>query len=204
MVVTELAPGLWRWTAPHPGLASGRGLAAGGRLRLRGAARGVVLSTRSFRQGEADRFWAALDRDVERLGLPVRVLETVRWHERSVDGSPRIDGAVWRGRRRRAGVAPIRRRGAEMLARPHVPRPGDVLPDGPSALPAVVAAEGPHARRGPLASRPRPSYRSTVLLRRAGAKARSALTAALPVDRAAGRELAARRCALEPTRIEPT
>ena len=31
------------------------------------------------------RFWAALDRDVERVGLPVVVLLTVDWHARSSD-----------------------------------------------------------------------------------------------------------------------
>ena len=41
-------------------------------------------STLFVPEDEEERLWAALDRDVERIGLPVHVLLTVHWHERSV------------------------------------------------------------------------------------------------------------------------
>jgi hypothetical protein len=46
---------------------------------------------------EEDRFWSALDRDVGRLGLPVHVLLTVHWHERSVATVlDRYKASLWR------------------------------------------------------------------------------------------------------------
>ncbi len=36
-------------------------------------------------EAEAERFYEALDRDVERRGLPVSILRTILWHERSCD-----------------------------------------------------------------------------------------------------------------------
>jgi glyoxylase-like metal-dependent hydrolase (beta-lactamase superfamily II) len=46
---------------------------------------------------EDERFWSALDRDVERLGLPVHVLLTVHWHERSVATVlDRYKATLWR------------------------------------------------------------------------------------------------------------
>ena len=46
---------------------------------------------------EEERFWSALDRDIERLGLPVHVLLTVHWHERSVATVlDRYKATLWR------------------------------------------------------------------------------------------------------------
>jgi hypothetical protein len=47
---------------------------------------------------EAERFYGALDKDVERRGLPVRVLLTAPHHRRSADAvAARYDGRVWDG-----------------------------------------------------------------------------------------------------------
>jgi len=46
---------------------------------------------------EPQRFWEALDRDVERLARPVHVLLTVHWHERSVESVlERYGATLWR------------------------------------------------------------------------------------------------------------
>jgi hypothetical protein len=46
---------------------------------------------------EEERFWSALDRDVERAGRPVHVLLTVHWHERSVATVlERYHATLWR------------------------------------------------------------------------------------------------------------
>ena len=98
MVVTELAPGLWRWTAPHPDWRPDADWPQEVGCVYAELSESIVLVDPLVPEGEADRFWAALDRDVERLGVPVRVLETVRWHERSVDEvAGRYGGSVWRG-----------------------------------------------------------------------------------------------------------
>jgi glyoxylase-like metal-dependent hydrolase (beta-lactamase superfamily II) len=45
---------------------------------------------------EEERFWQALDRDVERRGHPVTVLLTAAWHERSAGVvAERYDAPVW-------------------------------------------------------------------------------------------------------------
>jgi glyoxylase-like metal-dependent hydrolase (beta-lactamase superfamily II) len=83
--VGELAPGLWRWTAPHPEWT----LSSDGWEREVGCvyceADGAILLIDPLVPGEPeerDRFWVALDRDVERVGSP-HVLLTCHWHVRS-------------------------------------------------------------------------------------------------------------------------
>jgi hypothetical protein len=71
MDVEQLADGLWRWTA---------GDAAGVYYEAPDA---VVLIDPLLPAGEEERFLAYLDRDVERLGLPVSILLTDPVHERS-------------------------------------------------------------------------------------------------------------------------
>lgn len=89
MDVTELAPGLWRWTAPHPewspeadegGEGWGREV---GCLYLETPGALVLFDPLAPEaDGDRERFWRGLDRDVERLGPP-HVLLTVFWHTRS-------------------------------------------------------------------------------------------------------------------------
>ena len=81
----EVAPGLWRWTAPHPDWTPesegwGRDV---GCLYLE-APDALVLFDPLAPDGadERERFWRALARDVDRLGPP-HVLITVFWHARS-------------------------------------------------------------------------------------------------------------------------
>ncbi len=84
MEVRELRPGLWRWTASHPEWdhAENWGPEVGSvYAELPNA---LVVVDPLVPEDEEERFWTALDRDVERLGLPVHVLLTVHWHERSV------------------------------------------------------------------------------------------------------------------------
>lgn len=88
MRVERIDEGLWRWTVPHPEWRS----PAGGWPRDVGCVYlecpdAVVLIDPLVPAEPADRerFWRALDRDVARLGLPVVVLVSVRWHRRGVD-----------------------------------------------------------------------------------------------------------------------
>ena len=81
--------GLWRWTAPHPDWEpGGEGPAAWpeqvGCVYYE-AVTSTVLIDPLVPTDEADaaRFYDALDRDVERRGLPVSILRTILWHERS-------------------------------------------------------------------------------------------------------------------------
>ena len=97
MQVQELRPGLWRWTTAHPEWdhAAHWGPEVGSVYAELPAA--VVVVDPLVPSDDEERFWASLDRDVERLGLPVHVLLTVHWHERSV--TPVLDrykAKLWR------------------------------------------------------------------------------------------------------------
>jgi glyoxylase-like metal-dependent hydrolase (beta-lactamase superfamily II) len=97
MDVQELRPGLWRWTASHPQWdhAENWGPEVGSVYAEFPEA--VVVIDPLVPEGEDERFWSALDRDVERLGRPVHVLLTVHWHERSVESVlDRYDAQLWR------------------------------------------------------------------------------------------------------------
>ena len=82
MVVDNLAPGLWRWTAPHPDWKAGDDWEQEVGCVYYEAPGATVLID-PLVPPQRDRFFEALDRDVERRGLPVAVLLTVSWHERS-------------------------------------------------------------------------------------------------------------------------
>ena len=71
MDVERLADGLWRWTT-----------AAAGSVYYE-APDAVVLFDPLLPAGEEQKFLAYLDRDVDRLGLPVSILLTDARHERS-------------------------------------------------------------------------------------------------------------------------
>lgn len=63
MKVEELAPGLWRWSA-------------GGRWCVYVEAEGATVLLDPVVPDEPERFYRALDRDVERRGVPLVVLCT--------------------------------------------------------------------------------------------------------------------------------
>jgi glyoxylase-like metal-dependent hydrolase (beta-lactamase superfamily II) len=97
MEVQELRPGLWRWTAEHPewGHAEHWGPEVGSVYAE--LAEAVALVDPLVPSDDEERFWAALDRDVERRGRPVYVLLTVHWHERSVEAVlERYKATLWR------------------------------------------------------------------------------------------------------------
>ena len=92
MDVLELRPGLWRWTALHPDLTADEEAATGltrevGCLYYEAPAEIVLVDPLAPPPDtrESERFWSALDRDVERIGRPVAVVLTVDWHRRSTD-----------------------------------------------------------------------------------------------------------------------
>lgn len=84
MKVSELAPGLWRWTALHPDWSEGADWEREVGCVYYEAAGATVLID-PLVPAERERFLDALDRDVERRGLPVAILLTCAWHGRSSD-----------------------------------------------------------------------------------------------------------------------
>ena len=97
MDVRELRPGLWRWTAAHPEWehAEHWGPQVGSVYAELPDA--LVMVDPLVTEDDEDRFWEALDRDVERVGKPVHVLLTVHWHERSVAAVlDRYKATLWR------------------------------------------------------------------------------------------------------------
>jgi glyoxylase-like metal-dependent hydrolase (beta-lactamase superfamily II) len=128
--VLEVSPGLWRWTGWHEEWKE-----TVGSVYVE-TGDGVVLVDPLVPPDDADRFWSALDRDVQRVGGDVHVLVTVFWHTRDTAAMvDRYRARVWaplRGRKaieRRAGV----------VTDPY--RPEDQLPGGVQALGTARAAE---------------------------------------------------------------
>src|SRR5262249_27113975 len=100
--VTRIEEGLWRWTAVHPDWTPEEGGEEGGDPVVGcvycecGDALLLIDPLAPDEGPDAERFWAALDGDVERLGLPVAALVTVHWHERSAAVVlERYGAAVW-------------------------------------------------------------------------------------------------------------
>ncbi len=90
LAVFELAPGLWRWTAPHPEWTPEKDGPGGWAQRVASlyyeAAETTVLidpQTPASGTSDADRFWDALHRDLGRSGLPITVLISNAFHGRS-------------------------------------------------------------------------------------------------------------------------
>jgi hypothetical protein len=85
--VRQLGNGLWRWTAPHPNAAGwpdwGPAVPPEVGCVYYEAPDAVVLIDPLLPAGEEEKFLAYLDRDVDRRGLPVSILLTAAWHERS-------------------------------------------------------------------------------------------------------------------------
>jgi glyoxylase-like metal-dependent hydrolase (beta-lactamase superfamily II) len=96
--VQKVRPGLWRWTGEHPEWDHAESWGpevASVYAELEDTV--VVVDPLVPTDGE-DRFWEALDRDVERGGgRPLHVLLTVHWHERSVAAVlDRYHARLWR------------------------------------------------------------------------------------------------------------
>ena len=89
MHVTEIAPGLWRWTGLHPEWTETDRGTEGWEQEVGSVyyetSDAVVLIDPLVPPEDSARFWAALDRDVERAERPVAVLLTVAWHARSCE-----------------------------------------------------------------------------------------------------------------------
>jgi len=129
MNVEELSSGLWRWTAFHDEWREEVGCV------YHEADDALCLIDPLVPPEGRDRFLAALDRDVERLGLPVHILITIYWHTRSAGELAKRYGAeVWAPSGSRAAVE--RRAGG---VRPF--RPGDALPGGVEAYATARRAE---------------------------------------------------------------
>jgi glyoxylase-like metal-dependent hydrolase (beta-lactamase superfamily II) len=112
----QVDPGLWLWTGFHEEwkqeVAS---------LYLE-TANAVCLVDPLVPREDRERFLHALDRDVERVDLPVHILVSVFWHTRSArELADRYGAAVWVPSRARNAVE--RRAG-----RARAFRPGDALP----------------------------------------------------------------------------
>jgi glyoxylase-like metal-dependent hydrolase (beta-lactamase superfamily II) len=130
MEVHELAPGLWRWTTFHPEWKEEVGSV------YYEAPDAVVLVDPIVPSDEAERFWAALDRDVKRAAAPLHVLITVFWHVRSTrEIVERYGARVWAPTR---GRGAIERRAGEVT---DVFRPGGELPGGVVPLKTARASE---------------------------------------------------------------
>lgn len=131
--VNEIAAGLWRWTAPHPGWKPNPEPESPadwqrevGCVYYESSAAVVLIDP--LLPPERETFFEALDRDVERLGLPVTILLTVSWHERSAVELAARYGA---GRTAPAGVVELGVPSAEetvyWLPEPRALVVGDVL-----------------------------------------------------------------------------
>jgi hypothetical protein len=86
---TEIAPGLWRWTAPHPAWEAGAEPEspgdwpqAVGSVLYESRDGGVVLVDPQL-PPDAERFWAWSDERVR--DRPVFLVTTLEWHDRSRD-----------------------------------------------------------------------------------------------------------------------
>jgi glyoxylase-like metal-dependent hydrolase (beta-lactamase superfamily II) len=130
MRVTQVEAGLWLWTAYHEDWGEDVGCV------YCETEDGVVLVDPLVPADEPERFWDALDKDVERVGGDVHVLVTVFWHARSSAAVVERYGArVWAPTR---GKGAIERRAGTVT---DAYRPGDRLPGGIEAFLTARAAE---------------------------------------------------------------
>jgi glyoxylase-like metal-dependent hydrolase (beta-lactamase superfamily II) len=96
MDVTKIAEGLWRWTAFHPEWRPDADWDREVACFYYEGWEGVCLVDPLVPADDEERFWRALDLDVERHGLPVSVILTAWYHERSTQAMHERYGAgVW-------------------------------------------------------------------------------------------------------------
>ena len=93
-----MRPGLWRWTGEHPEWDHAESWGPEVASVYAELEDTVVVVDPLVPNDEEERFWEALDRDVERGGgRPLHVLLTVHWHERSVAAVlDRYHATLWR------------------------------------------------------------------------------------------------------------
>ena len=93
----EIGPGLWRWTGLHPAWTpEAQDWEQEVASIYHEADDAVVLIDPLVPPEDEERFWHALDRDVERLARPVVVVLTAAWHARSTAALvERYGAAVW-------------------------------------------------------------------------------------------------------------
>jgi hypothetical protein len=109
MDVRELRPGLWRWTASHPEWAHAEHWGPEVGSVYAELPDAIVVVDPLVPEDEEERFWTALDRDIKAAGLPLHVLLTVHWHERSVAAVlDRYDATLWRPEEKGALPAGVR------------------------------------------------------------------------------------------------
>lgn len=142
MDVEQLRPHLWRWTAPHPDWTPEEGGPDGWEREVASYALVaddtlVLFDPLAPADGtdDGERFWRALDRDVEGHGAP-HVLLTIYWHARSSQGiADRYAGTrVW-AHEPAAGELRKRTTVTDTFA------VGDALPGGVEALEPVPGGE---------------------------------------------------------------
>jgi glyoxylase-like metal-dependent hydrolase (beta-lactamase superfamily II) len=142
MDVRELAPGLWRWSLPHPDWTPEEGADDGwdevvACYAVESEGGLVLFDPLAPPPGTADaeEFWRALDRDVDRLGAPA-VLLTIFWHARSAREILRRyeDATVW-------AHEPAAELVSERTPITETFSVGDVLPGGATPIDAHRAHE---------------------------------------------------------------
>ncbi len=85
MNVQQIAKGLWRWTGLHPEWQPGDEWKQEVACVYYEAPDALCLIDPLIPPEDSERFFKALDADVERYGRPVTILLTVAWHRRSAE-----------------------------------------------------------------------------------------------------------------------
>jgi hypothetical protein len=152
MDVRELAPGLWRWTAPHPEWKAGDDWPREVGCVYAECPETIVLIDPQLpdEDEEADRFWRALDRDREQLAdRDVVVLVTVSWHERSAAAvAERYGASIWSPDVRSALPQGVE---AEVVAAPEWSEALVVLPEYRTLVTGdLIAGHGANSLRAPV------------------------------------------------------
>lgn len=140
--VTRVDEGLWRWTADHPEWTPDEGGEGGWEREVgcvfveAGTEIALIDPLVPSEPSQRDRFWRALDRDLERAGAPPTVLISTHYHARSA----RDIAERYRGTR---VLAPDAKR-AEAESRAPVTgwfSPGEPLTAGVEARPTALSEE---------------------------------------------------------------
>jgi glyoxylase-like metal-dependent hydrolase (beta-lactamase superfamily II) len=138
--IEQIAPHLWWWTAPHPDwtpddFKDGQGWERYVSSYALVADDSLVLFDPLVPADDEERFWAALDGDVEDHGPP-SILITLFWHARSARGiADRYEGATVWGHEPAAAEVGKRVPGLRTFVG------GDVLPGGVEPIPIAFLDE---------------------------------------------------------------